>query len=161
MILIFTSAAIVIALAVILFVVLATNRNRLVMPDFTDYTQTQVENLLTEYEIAYTFEYEYNEEVDSGRVIRQTPDAETKLVRNETEAVITISLGSEELEMPSLLGHSYDTALELLLQNDLVLSSVEYKVDASKAKDTVVMQQPQAGDMVKRGEQVIIWLARP
>ena len=161
MILIFTSAAIVIALAVILFVVLATNRNRLVMPDFTDYTQTQVENLLTEYEIAYTFEYEYNDEVDSGRVIRQTPDAETKLVRNETEAVITISLGSEELEMPSLLGHSYDTALELLLQNDLVLSSVEYKVDASKAKDTVVMQQPQAGDTVKRGEQVIIWLARP
>ena len=161
MILIFTSVAIFLALAAILVVVLVTNRNRLIMPDFTEYTQSQVENLLTEYEIEYTFQYEYNEEIDSGRVIRQTPEKDTKLVRNETEAVITISLGSEEVEMPSLLGHSYETALELIAQNDLVLESVEYRVDDTKAKDTVIVQQPQAGDTVKRGERVIIWLARP
>ena len=51
--------------------------------------------------------------------------------------------------------------MELLEQNDLNVGSVDYKVDSQKAKDTVVQQSPEAGQTIRRGESVKLWLSRP
>ena len=50
---------------------------------------------------------------------------------------------------------------ELIEQYDLRISSVDYRVDSSKAKDTVVQQTPEAGQTIRRGEGVKLWLSRP
>ncbi len=155
------TAAVCFVAAIVLIVALVSSKNRISMPNFDGYTQTQVESELAEYEIVPQVTYEYNDEVPSGRVISQQPAASTRLEKGENDVSIVISLGSEEVEMPSLVGLNYERAMELLEQNDLNVGSVDYKVDSQKAKDTVVQQSPEAGQTIRRGESVKLWLSRP
>lgn len=152
--------AVCLVMAVVLIVALV-GKNRLTMPNLDGYTQSQVENALAEYEIAPQITYQYDDNVQSGRVISQDPAASAPIERKKTAVTVVISLGSEEVEMPALTGFSYERALELIEQYDLRISSVDYRVDSSKAKDTVVQQTPEAGQTIRRGEGVKLWLSRP
>ncbi len=147
--------------AAIVLIVALVGGNRLTMPNLSGYTQSQVEQAMNEYEIDVTATFEYDDEVPSGRVISQTPLAGTRIEREESEVSIVISLGSEQVEMPSLTGLNYDAAVELIMQNGLRIGSVDYEIDRTHAKDTVVRQSPAAGDTIVRGESVKLWLARP
>ncbi len=152
--------AVCLVMAVVLIVALV-GKNRLTMPNLDGYTQSQVESALAEYEIAPQITYQYDDDVQSGRVISQDPAASAPIERKKTAVTVVISLGSEEVEMPALTGFSYERALELIEQYDLRISSVDYRVDSSKAKDTVVQQTPEAGQTIRRGEGVKLWLSRP
>ena len=152
--------AVCLVMAVVLIVALV-GKNRLTMPNLDGYTQSQVESALAEYEIAPQITYQYDDNVQSGRVISQDPAASAPIERKKTAVTVVISLGSEEVEMPALTGFSYERALELIEQYDLRISSVDYRVDSSKAKDTVVQQTPEAGQTIRRGEGVKLWLSRP
>ena len=147
--------------AAIALIVALVGGNRLTMPNLDGYTQSQVEQMMAEYEIPVTVTYEYDEEIPSGRVVSQTPAVGSRIEREESEVSIVISMGSEQVEMPNLTGQSYETAVELITQNGLRIGSVDYEIDRTHAKDTVVRQSPEAGDTILRGESVKLWLARP
>ena len=147
--------------AIVALILILIFSGHLSMPDLSKLTQEEVESTLQEYEITPVFEYSYDDDVPRGRVISQSPQVSEKIEKGQSGVKVTVSLGSETIEMPLVEGMSYERAMELIQQNELRIGSVDYRVDSSHPKDTVIEQFPKKGETIRRGESVKLWLSRP
>ena len=73
----------------------------------------------------------YSDSVDSGKVISQDPTAKTKKAKGST-INLTVSQGSQEIEVPDLVGKTADEAKKLLQANGL-----KYKAGTAEYSDSV------------------------
>jgi len=103
----------------------------------------------------------FDDEVPAGEVMSQDPRADSAAAMN-SEVELTVSKGIEPDEtvvVPSLLGLTKSAALSKLNQRGLVASE-EDEFSASIPVDTVARQTPQAGDSVRKGSAVTIFISR-
>lgn len=113
----------------------------------------------------YTIVEESSVLVETGKVIRQTPIAGTKLNKDDT-VTLHISKGNTKddtanagrVSVPSLIGLSKDQAESSLAANGLSLGTTTRKASASP-EGTVISQSPSIGKMVTRGSFVSVVLS--
>jgi beta-lactam-binding protein with PASTA domain/tRNA A-37 threonylcarbamoyl transferase component Bud32 len=96
----------------------------------------------------------FDDTVQKGYVISQSPAAGEKLNKNDT-VEITVSKGKETVTVPSVIGKSRDDAVSTLANAGLN-PKVFLVPSASKPENTVIAQDPQGGNTVVKGTRVRI-----
>lgn len=100
---------------------------------------------------------EYSDSVEKNHVISQTPNAGTPVNPGDT-ITVTISKGQSQTSIPSVVGKTLGEAGNILKENKLQLGNVKY-VDSNEAKDIVVAQNPNSGN-IKPGDKVNVEVSK-
>ena len=95
----------------------------------------------------------YDDNVEAGYVISQTPAANTKLEPGSTIDIV-VSRGKELVTVPSLTGKTVTELQELLEQAGLVAKAGEATYSSTVATNLVISQDPVAGAKVEKGSTV-------
>jgi eukaryotic-like serine/threonine-protein kinase len=96
-------------------------------------------------------------EVDRGIVIEQSPREGTQVSKGST-VTITVSTGPRQVRVPSLVGGTYEEAVDAL--NELGLEPQRVEVFSRKPVGQVTGQDPQAGEIVDEGSQVEVRVSK-
>jgi serine/threonine-protein kinase len=96
-------------------------------------------------------------EVEKGIVIEQSPKEGTQVSKGST-VTITVSTGPRQVEVPRLVGSTYEDALDAL--NELGLKAKRVEVFSQKPVGQVTAQDPRAGELVDEGTQVEVRVSK-
>jgi N-acetylmuramoyl-L-alanine amidase len=152
--------AAIIALALVVFITgvgawLAANA-QVEVPDVTDLSEGLAEVRLSEVGLGSSVTERRFDDSAEGTVLEQSPQGGSTLQRGETVGLV-VSAGSDELEMPDVVGQNVRVARARLESEGLLV-----KVDAQESdrpKDTVISTNPAPGATVRTGEIVRITIA--
>lgn len=102
----------------------------------------------------------YSDEIEKGKVISQTPEADDEVVAEETEVELTISKGVEPVTMPDLTGLTETQAYQRMAVNGLTKNSLTMsdEVFSDQPKGTIISQTPAYGEDVLPGETAISYV---
>ena len=100
----------------------------------------------------------YSESVESGKVISQDPAAKTKKAKGST-INLTVSQGTQEIEVPDLVGKTADEAKKLLQANGLKYKAGTAEYSDSVDKDRIARQDVAAGSKVAKDTVVTYYLS--
>src|SRR5262245_13973663 len=96
-------------------------------------------------------------EVDQGFVIDQNPTEGTQITKGDT-VTITVSTGPKQVEVPRVVGLSYEEAVDAL--NEVNLEPRRVDVFSQKPVGQVTAQNPPAGDQVDEGTEVEVRVSK-
>lgn len=120
-------------------------------PDLYLRTEDEARIILEGLGLKVSFVREHNSDIPEGKVIKQLPQAEAMLSPNE-EMVVYVSLGVKPILIANLVGKHKNEAVVYLDQEGL-RPLLRYE-EAEEPADTVIKQYPEAGEPVKKGQQV-------
>ncbi|MDO5398681.1 MAG: PASTA domain-containing protein, partial [bacterium] len=139
------------------------------VPDVTKLTFDDAISKLSEKNLNYTVVEGYSDEVQAGRVIRQTPLKGTKVKEND---VVTLHISSGRLsqaptaapegarvEVPSLNGETKESAAAILQEAGLIIGSTTMQYSETM-ENFIIDQSPEKGKMVEKGSVVNIVISR-
>jgi hypothetical protein len=86
--------------------------------------------------------------VDPNLVLSQYPPSDER-VKSGTAIDLIVSAATAQVEVPAVTGQMLDNALHTLAEHQVVVGDVQRQARAGVARDTVLQQFPQAGEMVK------------
>lgn len=112
-------------------------------------------NRLDELGFTWELEYEENEQVPRGQVIRQNPRAGAKLPEG-TLVTLTVSLGAEALAVPDVVEWDVDDARRLLESGEYRFDVLVQQVDSSLPVGQVISQSLEPGEQRQPGTQIIL-----
>ncbi|OBW58577.1 serine/threonine protein kinase [Solibacillus silvestris] len=128
------------------------------MEDFVGKQRDDVIDALEEYN-SYDFREEYSSEHAAGEIIGQTPEAGEEIHVNETDVVLTVSRGQEQV-----------TVRDLMAFNDANRSEYEkssgFKVNVTgeeysdKPAGEVISQTPKAGTKLEKGGTINVVISK-
>ncbi len=155
------AAIILIATAIILLSVGAfalirnmSDAKEVEVPDVVGLTEAEAINDLEELNLQYKITEEETDEYDPGIVIQQSIDAGTK-VKEGKVIELTVSVASDELEVPDVTGQTQDKAT-LALENAGFKVEVQEESSDSVEAGKVIRQSPSGGRKLAKDETVII-----
>lgn len=96
---------------------------------------------------------DYSDSVEKGKVMIQTPEADTKGKEGDT-VTITISLGTETIDVPDVTGKSQSAAQSTLENSGLSAGSISEEPSDTVKKGNVISSDPAAGTKVNKGAKV-------
>ncbi len=99
--------------------------------------------------------YEYNEAVEAGQVISQTPSGGSTVSEGATVKLV-ISQGVQSVSVPSVLGKDQSTAQSELTSAGLVVSSVTQEYSETVAEGLVISQSIAGGKTVAYGTEITL-----
>jgi serine/threonine-protein kinase len=102
-------------------------------------------------------EEEPSTEFDAAIVMEQSPREGTQVSQGST-VTITVSTGPRQVEVPRLVGLTYNEALDQL--DELGLDANRVEVFSQKPVDQVTGQNPKAGEMVDEGTEVEVRVSK-
>jgi serine/threonine protein kinase/beta-lactam-binding protein with PASTA domain len=100
---------------------------------------------------------EPNRDVEPGFVFDQDPNAGNRIQKDDT-VVILVSTGPKKVEVPRVVGESYEAAIEIL--DDAGLDWRKRDVFSEKPENQVVRQSPRAGEQVDEGTTVVLSVSK-
>ena len=123
------------------------------VPDLTDMTANEARAALQRANLKYeTGPAEHSETVKENRVMRQSPEAGTKVNKNSSVTYI-LSAGPETLEIPDVKGMLEGEATATLNNAGFLVTS-DYQPDANVPQGAVISQTPAAGERGKENTTV-------
>ena len=96
---------------------------------------------------------DYSDSVEKGKVMIQTPEADTKGKEGDT-VTITISLGTETIDVPDVTNKSRSAAQSTLENSGLSAGSISEEPSDTVKKGNVISSDPAAGTKVNKGAKV-------
>jgi serine/threonine-protein kinase len=128
------------------------------VPDVVDQSESDATAALRAQEFQVNVEREASEDVEEGRVVRQSPEGGRQAERG-SEVTIVVSTGPEQVEVPSLRGLDQATAEGRIRDRGLEVGSVTFQPSEAD-EGTVIAQDPGATAMVDPGTRVNIVIAQ-
>lgn len=130
------------------------------VPDLAGMTADEAKKALTANGLKYSAgTAEYSDTVEKDHVIRQDVAAGTK-VEKDTVVTYFLSLGSEGIEVPNVVGMSRGNAVTTLNNVGLLVDTDNYTYQASdKAEGTVLSQTPASGSKLQENGKVALTLS--
>ncbi len=101
---------------------------------------------------------EHSDEFEAGQIIDQSPEPGVEIAEG-SEVALTVSIGSEEVAVPDVIGLTESEAIRLIRDAGLEFEP-EREFNADVAPDTVFDQDPTAGEMVPPDSVVTIKISR-
>lgn len=95
-----------------------------------------------------------NNEIPEGYVVDQSVEP-NKAVPKDTEIIISVSGGTEELEVPKVEGYTDEQACQIIKEAGFKVKHA-YAYDDEVEKDMVISQSPAAGEMAPADSEIII-----
>ena len=121
------------------------------VPDVAGKSEAEAEKLLQDAGLSVQNEAKYDDNVEAGKVISTDPAAGTELTEG-SKVIMYVSQGKEKVEVPNLVGKTYDEAVAALAELGLNANPTEEYSD--KASGTVLSQTQSAGKKVEKGSTI-------
>lgn len=126
------------------------------VPNVVGYTDDQAVKVLTEggnFEVAHA--YDYSDDVEEDKVIKQDPIAGTKAPKG-TKVTITISNGSQikEVSAPNLQGMNESQAKNTLTGMKLVVGTIKHEYSDTVPEGQVIRQDITSGTTLHEGDTI-------
>ena len=128
------------------------------IPDCVGKDQDEAIRMLEEAGFDYRVQEIEDGDAEKGEVIRQSPEANTRIEKGTTVTLFVCS-GTESVELPDVKDMSVDEATELLEGMGLTVKTQEDFDDEIKEGD-IIRTSPKAGSKVKTGQTVTIYVSK-
>lgn len=126
------------------------------VPDFTKYTQDDIKaNETFNRNFQIEFKTEYTDKYPVGTVMSQSL-TEGESVVSGTKIVLTVSGGPEQIELPDVIGMTYDEAAKKLTDKGFKVKKDVQENDGSQPVDEVFMMNKVAGLSFDIGSEVVL-----
>lgn len=102
---------------------------------------------------------EFSEDIPENRVINSSPAGGGRISPDGTVEV-TISKGKERYIVPTLQGLKIEIAEGLIKDNNLVVGEIIEEFSGEFPKGFIMRSSPAAGERIKRGSQVTLYLSK-
>ena len=141
-------------------VVVSSGAASIVVPSVVKLEEQEAINRLTDYKLKAVRDYKYDDNVEAGQVVSQSPAADEKAKEGDTVNLI-ISRGREDrmVTVPDLRGKTQAAAKSLLESKGLKLGEVSTILNSAYNKGEVCEQSEMAGTSVMSGTIVNITLS--
>lgn len=132
----------------------------IIAPNLINMSLENANKIINNLDLKLTITERHDSEVEKDHVISQTPAEGAKLEKGDTVTIV-ISLGPEDLSVPTLIGFALKDAKTILEQKGLVLGSVSYDYSEVYKEGTVINQNPVAGSSgVKKGDVINVVVSK-
>lgn len=129
------------------------------LPNFVNMTREEAEQTAKDKKLQLQIDEQYDKEVELGRVISQEPGyMENYTIKENSTVKLVISKGSNTKIVPKVTGETYDNAVALLEEQELVVERVEESSDKVEA-GYVIKQEPEAETELNAGETVKVYVS--
>lgn len=125
------------------------------VPEVQGLVLTEAEQMLTKSGLKCKPVYVTSEEFPVNTVILQNPEAETEIRKDDT-VLLTVSSGPSAMDMPDLQNKSYQDAVGLLNTMGISQITTERVPNAEFPLDSVISQQPAAGEKISKDVTVTV-----
>jgi len=128
------------------------------VPYLISKTATEARQILSSMGLVIDKEEEYDDEIETERVIRQDPAQGVSIERGEN-VTVWVSQGPLLITVPSLIGLDEEEA-KSKLQDAGFKSQVRDGISAPELNGKVVTQRPEADSTARKNSTVTIWVGR-
>lgn len=138
------------------------NRGTISIPDVTGMTVAEATKTLEEsgFEADSTIEYSISDDVETGRIIDQSPKKGDKIKKNESVSlIVSVGKANGDIEVPNLVNLTFDDAISKLSENKLNYNVVEGYSDNVQT-GRIIRQTPLKGTKVKENDVVTLHVSR-
>lgn len=140
--------------------VISSGPEKFDMPDVTGNTELEAAEILKGYNINYSTEFSYSDEIEQGKVVSTSPAAGTKIAQGDI-IIMYLSQGPEfkDVVMPSLLGMTLEEAKLEIEKNALIVGDITEDTSMGNTPGTVVKQSVDENETVKAGTKIDLVVA--
>ena len=124
---------------------------KVAVPDVAGKSEDDAQKILEDAKLVVENEAKYDDTVEAGKVISTDPAAGTEVTEG-SKVKMYVSKGKERVEVPNLVGKTYDEAVAALSALGLNANPTEEYSD--KASGTVLSQTQSAGKKVEKGSTI-------
>lgn len=128
--------------------------NYVAMPAVAGTGLEEARKALTDLGLIPDLVYEESDTVESGMVISADTAAGTQL-KTGTTVKLTVSSGTQGIEVPEVSGKTFEEANSTLIGLELLVNKAEAYSDTI-AEGTVISQMPQSGNKVPKGSVITV-----
>lgn len=134
------------------------SKDEVAVPDLQNKTLLEAEELLSEAKLTIKVDEKvYDDEIEKDHIVSQQPTAQT-MVKEGREILVTVSMGSNEVQVPDLKGKTEQEARIELENAELELGTVTMVTDSKQPADVVVYQSVEAETTVEAGTKVDVMI---
>lgn len=101
---------------------------------------------------------EENQETQEGYVFDQSVK-EGEVIPADTEIILKVSKGAEEMEVPNVVGYTDEQAVQVLTEGDNFQVAHAYDYSDDVEEDRVIKQDPVAGTKAPKGTKITITIS--
>lgn len=130
---------------------LGKEAKKVAVPDVAGNSEDDAQKILEDAKLVVENEAKYDDTVEAGKVISTDPAAGTEVTEG-SKVKMYVSKGKERVEVPNLVGKTYDEAVAALSALGLNANPTEEYSD--KASGTVLSQTQSAGKKVEKGSTI-------
>ena len=131
------------------------------MENLVNQKQDVAKNFLTKQGILFLVQMENDDTIEKDHVIRTNPAAGEEIKDGQT-VILYVSMGPEmkEANVPSVVNQSLETAKTILnMQGVKIEIQVKEENDDAVEKGSIIRTEPAAGEKMKTGDTVIIYIS--
>ena len=125
------------------------------IPDVRGMSETEAQNELEEAGFKVTSSFQYDDSVESGKVISTTPEAGTKAEKGSTVTML-VSQGTDKKTVPDVRGMADATAQSTIKSYGFNVGTVTYDYSDSVEKGMVISQTVEPGTKASAGTSISI-----
>lgn len=125
------------------------------IPDVSGMSETEAQNELEDAGFKVTSSFQYDDSVESGKVISTTPVAGTKAEKGSTVTML-VSQGSDKKTVPDVRGMADATAQSTIKSYGFNVGTVTYDYSDSVEKGMVISQTVEPGTKASAGTSISI-----
>ncbi len=140
--------------------VISSGPEKFDMPDVTNRSELEAADILKSYNINYSTEFSYSDEIEQGKVVSTSPSAGTKVAQGDI-IIMYLSQGPEfkDVVMPPLEGKTLEEAKLEIEKNALIVGEITEDTSVTHTPGTVVSQSVAEGETVKAGTKIDLVVA--
>ena len=129
--------------------------SKMAIPYVSGMSETEAQNELEEAGFKVTSSFQYDDSVESGKVISTTPEAGTKAEKGSTVTML-VSQGSNKKTVPDVRGMADATAQSTIKSYGFNVGTVTYDYSDSVEKGMVISQTVEPGTKASAGTSISI-----
>lgn len=138
---------------------ISTGGRKIKMKDYTDMEYNEAVEALVKLDFKESKikkKEEYSDTVEKGKIISQTPEANSEVTPDKTSVKFVVSKGAKPIKISDYVGMTINEALLDLANNGINESQVKQtQQESDKEAGTILNQTPSAGSSVTPGNTMI------
>lgn len=138
---------------------ISTGGRKIKMKDYTDMEYNETVEALVKLDFKESKikkKEEYSDTVEKGKIISQTPEANSEVTPDKTSVKFVVSKGAKPIKISDYVGMTINEALLDLANNGINESQVKQtQQESDKEAGTILSQTPSAGSSVTPGNTMI------
>ena len=138
---------------------ISTGGRKIKMKDYTDMEYNEAVEALVKLDFKESKikkKEEYSDTVEKGKIISQTPEANSEVTPDKTSVKFVVSKGAKPINISDYVGMTINEALLDLANNGINESQVKQtQQESDKEAGTILSQTPSAGSSVTPGNTMI------